>query len=321
VSSYLLKPIENDKLEDMLGAVHKRLEKRRTEAYDRRHLREVVDEYRLSLAGEYLEALNEESPTRRLALEPLVKQLDVLPFGGRQTVLAFALDSQSVLANSESVRDMESHEYLLYRALRERAAEWENGKAIHFGGTTHHILLNTEDEKAADAFYCAIASVLYKGAGLKPLCGIGGALQGEDGFRTGVRQADEALLRQTGGKQPALLSQAENDCREHRVVEQAQQFIQSRYNEPISLVDIAEHTGVSPNYLSGLFSRETGESYIKHLTRVRMEAAARLLSAEKDKNMTEVAAACGFCNVKHFFRVFRLSFGMCPGEYRSQEQK
>ncbi|MDP4094085.1 MAG: response regulator [Bacillota bacterium] len=105
---------------------------------------------------------------------------------------------------------------------------------------------------------------------------------------------------------------------EQNIVNAAKDFIYSHYREPISLAQIAEFVGVTSNYLSNTFHRCIGESYIKFLTRVRMEQAAKLLNQKPQMKIQEISEKIGYVSVKHFLYVFKQHFNSTPCEYRSK---
>lgn len=100
-------------------------------------------------------------------------------------------------------------------------------------------------------------------------------------------------------------------------VDKVLDYIAVHYCEPISLAMIADHFQISPQYLSQLFHKQIGISYIKYVTKLRMEKASRLLSENAEIKVYEVAEQVGFDNVKHFMYVFKKYYGKTPGEYRS----
>ena len=102
-------------------------------------------------------------------------------------------------------------------------------------------------------------------------------------------------------------------------VERAARFIESHYAEAISLTDVSDALRVTPNYLSSVFHSGTGETYIKYLTRVRMQHAAAMLCGT-DLRIAEIAKACGYFSDKNFFHVFKRAYGVTPNEYRQQTE-
>lgn len=108
------------------------------------------------------------------------------------------------------------------------------------------------------------------------------------------------------------------EANEHEIVTRVKAYILDHFAEPLSLAHIAEKMGVSPSYLSSLFHQNTQESYIKFLTRVRMEHAASLLRKKPPEKVYDVAEKVGYLSVKHFSYVFKQHFGYPPGQYQDK---
>ena len=100
-------------------------------------------------------------------------------------------------------------------------------------------------------------------------------------------------------KNPYLLTQLEPKS---SAVERALAFIGQNANRDLSLQEVADHVGMSAAYLSVLFKEETGESYIKYLTRYRMELAKKLLL--EGWKVNEVSERVGYHTYRHFSEVF-----------------
>lgn len=113
----------------------------------------------------------------------------------------------------------------------------------------------------------------------------------------------------------------ENDrLNEHDAVIKAKEYIYAHYSEPLSLALIAEKIGVSVNYLSSIFHKRVGESYIKFLTRVRMEQAAQFLTMKNPLKIYEISERVGYLSVKHFSHVFKQYYQKTPGEFQSEHK-
>ncbi|SDN52439.1 two-component system, response regulator YesN [Paenibacillus sp. yr247] len=108
----------------------------------------------------------------------------------------------------------------------------------------------------------------------------------------------------------------QDQLNEHDIVFKMKEYIYAHYSEPLSLADIAEYIGVSSNYLSNVFHKRVNESYIKFLTRVRMEQAAKLLCAIPSEKIYDISEKVGYLSVKHFSYVFKKYFGMPPSDYQ-----
>jgi two-component system response regulator YesN len=94
-------------------------------------------------------------------------------------------------------------------------------------------------------------------------------------------------------------------------------IIKTRYDEELSLEDIAEEIGVHKVYLSRLFKKEVGRNYYDYLQSYRIRKAELLLGEEKLK-MYEVAKRSGFNNYDQFAVVFKKLNGTSPSEYRKK---
>ena len=71
---------------------------------------------------------------------------------------------------------------------------------------------------------------------------------------------------------------------------------------------------MTPAYLSDLFKRNTGTSYVKYLTAVRMNNACRMLL--QGERASTVAEKVGYRDYNYFCKVFKKNVGVTPSEYR-----
>ncbi|VIO67370.1 AraC family transcriptional regulator [Bradyrhizobium ivorense] len=78
---------------------------------------------------------------------------------------------------------------------------------------------------------------------------------------------------------------------------------------------VASELGISLRQLHALFE-PTGLSFARTLTAMRLKEARRLLSTMPECGIDEIAFSCGFDSIATFYRVFRASFGMTPGDAR-----
>ncbi len=92
-------------------------------------------------------------------------------------------------------------------------------------------------------------------------------------------------------------------------------FIRQNYAREISLTDAAELVGITPEYLSKLFTKEMGINFTAFLGEFRISTAKKLLASGKYK-IYEVAELVGFKDTKYFNKVFRSIAGVCPSDYR-----
>ncbi|THF76678.1 response regulator [Cohnella fermenti] len=98
----------------------------------------------------------------------------------------------------------------------------------------------------------------------------------------------------------------------------AVQFIKLHYQENISLLRVARKVGLSSGYLSNLFKKELGMTFIDYLNRYRVERAKELLIMTSKKSY-DIAVEVGFSpEYTYFSKVFKRLTGLNPNEYRRQ---
>lgn len=91
-------------------------------------------------------------------------------------------------------------------------------------------------------------------------------------------------------------------------------YVANHYHEPISFAELARELDVTRNYLSYLFKRDTGTSFINYLTGYRIERAKELLVSGR-MMVYEVAEMVGYPEPAYFSRVFKNATGISPVEY------
>ena len=100
------------------------------------------------------------------------------------------------------------------------------------------------------------------------------------------------------------------------VIVKAREYINNNYaSGDISLYSTASNVGISPNHLSMVFARETGENFIEYLTRIRLEKAKLLLQSTTMKS-AEIALEVGFNDPHYFSHIFKKNIGLTPKEFR-----
>ena len=96
-------------------------------------------------------------------------------------------------------------------------------------------------------------------------------------------------------------------------IEKILSYIDSHYTEKITLEPIAELVHLAPSYCSNLIKKELGMTISEIVTAKRMELARNLMFA-KQKNMIEIAHACGYNHYGYFLRCFKKRYGSIPSD-------
>ncbi|WP_304942156.1 response regulator transcription factor [Vallitalea guaymasensis] len=102
-------------------------------------------------------------------------------------------------------------------------------------------------------------------------------------------------------------------------IDEIKTYINQHYTENLSLNSIAEHFFFNPYYLSQLFKKKTGESYLNYVTKLRIQKAQQLLNTTNMK-IYEICHAIGYENTKYFNKVFQKHIGLKPSEYRKKNK-
>lgn len=92
-------------------------------------------------------------------------------------------------------------------------------------------------------------------------------------------------------------------------------YVDSDLSADISLKELAEMNSVSATYLSTVFKKETGKSFVDFVNSKRIDNAKHLLKTTQLQIQT-VAQHCGFLDVQYFGKVFKKYTGKTPREYR-----
>ncbi|MFC5529670.1 response regulator [Cohnella yongneupensis] len=101
----------------------------------------------------------------------------------------------------------------------------------------------------------------------------------------------------------------------HSAVERALAYIEEHYGRDLTQQEVADYVQMNATYFSLLFKEQMGLSYIKHLTKVRMEKAKAFLN--EGMPIQEISEKVGYYHARHFSEVFKKQTGMTPGQYRT----
>ena len=100
------------------------------------------------------------------------------------------------------------------------------------------------------------------------------------------------------------------------LVQRAMIHIESDLSGDLSLATVAAKNNVSSGYLSGLFKKETGQTFTTYVNNRRIILAKYLLKTTHLQVQT-IAQHCGILDFHYFCRVFKSVTGKTPTEYRS----
>ena len=96
-------------------------------------------------------------------------------------------------------------------------------------------------------------------------------------------------------------------------------YIDSNFQDAgISMEIVCEKFGISVSYLSLLFKKDKGTTFVKYLTSLRIDKAKELLKLTGDR-IVEISEQCGFNDVYYFSHCFKKHTGVSPKKYREEQ--
>jgi two-component system response regulator YesN len=103
-----------------------------------------------------------------------------------------------------------------------------------------------------------------------------------------------------------------------RLVYLSRKYIKNNYKDSsLNLTQIANAVGISKNHLSREYSKETGDTIVEYISKIRINEAKKYLS-EVDLKTYEIAELTGFSNPETFFRTFKKVCGITPKQYQNK---
>ncbi len=93
-------------------------------------------------------------------------------------------------------------------------------------------------------------------------------------------------------------------------------YVLCHVNQAITLADLAQHVGTSRFHLCRVYRRQTGESPMHAVRRVRLEVAREILKTT-DLPLRDVASRVGLRSEQHLSRLLKTEFGLGAKAIRS----
>ncbi|WP_281888405.1 AraC family transcriptional regulator [Paenibacillus sp. YYML68] len=96
-------------------------------------------------------------------------------------------------------------------------------------------------------------------------------------------------------------------------------YIQTHYQEELSLALLAKQYALSPSRISELIKQTTGQTFVQFVHDLRLRHASGLL-VSTEMSVSEIAYEVGFGSYKTFSRLFREYKGALPSEFRKHKK-
>ena len=97
------------------------------------------------------------------------------------------------------------------------------------------------------------------------------------------------------------------------------EMMEANLSEPLTLIEIAEHAGLSRRQIERLFRQHMGRSPARYYLEIRLDRARHLL-IQSSLPVVEVAVACGFVSASHFSKCYRELYRRSPQQERAERQ-
>ncbi|WP_339806678.1 helix-turn-helix domain-containing protein [uncultured Marinobacter sp.] len=98
----------------------------------------------------------------------------------------------------------------------------------------------------------------------------------------------------------------------------AQQWLESNFSSDFLLEEVADKVGLSLRSFMRRFKRETGDTPVHYLQRIRIETAKELLRSSS-LSIDEISFRVGYEDVSFFCRIFKRNTKMTTSEFRKQQ--
>ncbi len=115
-------------------------------------------------------------------------------------------------------------------------------------------------------------------------------------------------------KRDAALNENEN------LINKVILYIRQNYSQSLSLNQLSQKYGYSPNYISQMIRRATGMTFKNYVNHLKMETAYNLILYQ-DIPFKQIAFDVGYENYTSFLDMFTKKYGMSPSQLRSQTKE
>ncbi|KAA9016980.1 AraC family transcriptional regulator [Niallia endozanthoxylica] len=98
-------------------------------------------------------------------------------------------------------------------------------------------------------------------------------------------------------------------------IRSAIKYLESHYQDQITLTDLAKCANLSPFHFSRVFKKHMNCSPYQYLISYRINNAKKLLH-NTNLSVQEISFACGFNSVPHFIKIFKQHTNVSPKKFR-----
>lgn len=177
--------------------------------------------------------------------------------------------------------------------------------SFHIHAAISGIMLSLSDIRASSVYIRSVVKAITDKAG------ISGSFDVENEWYTAPSY--DAFLTSIQKAVSARFGYAEDPSVSKRI----RRYIDTHISGALSVKKVADGINMSPNYVSALFKRETGETLNSYIRKRQLETAYYLI-AETDMLIYEVAEMLGYADEQYFSKLFRSQYGILPTDLRKK---
>jgi AraC-like DNA-binding protein len=108
-----------------------------------------------------------------------------------------------------------------------------------------------------------------------------------------------------------------NKSNSSNIINQILKHIDENYTNELQLIDLEEEFKLNRYYIGQLIKENTGINFNDYINKKRIDKAVELLKTS-DLPIKDISEAVGYKYPHYFIKLFKKTYGIAPGEYRSK---
>jgi two-component system response regulator YesN len=136
----------------------------------------------------------------------------------------------------------------------------------------------------------------------------------DESYRSACEELEEGGTGARGNPLRFFEKSLQRQNYQQNLIVRVEKYIGENLDKRLSLPDVAAEFNLSPNYLSRLFTRYAGESFVEHITAAKI-AAAKTMLLKGEGPVYGIAEKLGYESAFYFSKVFKKVEGISPREF------
>lgn len=108
------------------------------------------------------------------------------------------------------------------------------------------------------------------------------------------------------------------DAQYSKIVTLCKNYIYNQRYSRITHESIADHAGISPNYLSVIFKKETGVPVNEYIQQIKIEEAKNMIQFSNTP-LSEIGSLLSFSDQSYFTKIFKKHTGLTPKQFQQTQ--